>query len=89
MAEHHFSGSPAAARTAAVMRSTARQLRRTAVRMYSGAAAARSGRTAGRLRVLGDAVLAQADAIDQRAARLAAVDTETPPSFEGGERPLP
>jgi hypothetical protein len=44
------------------------------------------------LRALGDAVLVQADAIMQRAGRLAPAvenDAQTPPPATDGERPLP
>ena len=77
------------ARTAAVMRLTARQLRRAAARLHASAVAARSESTAARLRGLGDTVLAQADAIDQRAARLAADAAEAPPPPADDERPPP
>jgi hypothetical protein len=55
-------------------------------------AAARSGRTAARLRALGDAVLVQADAITQRAGRLARQvedGAEMPSPAADDERPLP
>jgi hypothetical protein len=77
------------ARTAAVMRLTAQRLRRAAARAHVSDAAARSVRTAARLRALGDAVLAQADAINQRAVRLAADAAAMPPPSADDERPLP
>jgi hypothetical protein len=87
VAGHGFSGRELA-RTAAVMRLTAQQLRLAAARVHASAAAARSERTTARLRALGDAVLVQADAINQRAVRLAADAAEMPPPSDG-ERPLP
>ena len=51
--------------------------------MHASAAAARSERTTVRLRVLGDAVLVQADAIAQRADRLMR------PVQDGADRPSP
>lgn len=91
VAGQEFSGRELA-RTAAAMRSTAEQLRRAAARVHASAAAARSERTAARLRALGDAVLVQADAITQRAGRLAPAvenDAETPLPANDDERPLP
>lgn len=58
------------ARTAAVMRSTAEQLRLAARILQSSAAAARSTPTRTRLKALGAAVSAQADDIQQRADHL-------------------
>ncbi|MEV7232118.1 hypothetical protein AB0M79_34695 [Polymorphospora sp. NPDC051019] len=58
------------ARTAAVMRATAEQLRQAAAILYSSAAATPRGQRATRLRALGDAVLVQADDITARADRL-------------------
>jgi len=58
------------ARTAAVMRAAAEQLRHIAAILYASAAATPSEQTAVRLRALGDAVLVQADDITARADRL-------------------
>jgi hypothetical protein len=83
VAGQEFSGRELA-RTAAVMRLTAQQLRRTAARVHASAAAARSQGTAARLRAMGDAVLVQAEAIMQRAGRLAPAvenDAQTPPAW--------
>ena len=88
MAGSGFSGRESA-RTAAVMRLTAQQLRRAAARVHVSAAAARSVRTAARLRALGDAVLARADAIDQRVVGLAADAAEMPPPSADDEELLP
>ena len=71
------------ARTTAVLRFTAQQLRRAGARLHASAVAARS--TAAWLRALGDAVLAQADAISQRAVGLPADSTEMSPPAD--ERP--
>jgi hypothetical protein len=62
--------SPAQQRTAAVMRSTAEQLRVAARMLLSRAAASRDDQVAIRLRVLSTAVSAQAEDIERRAARL-------------------
>jgi hypothetical protein len=88
MAGQGFSGRELA-RTVAVLRLTAQQLRRAGARMLASAAAARSERTAARLRALGNAVLVQADAVDQRAVRLAAEGAEMPPPLDDDEPPLP
>jgi hypothetical protein len=72
------------ARTAAVMRTTAEQLRLTARILYSSAAAAPSEETATRLRVLGDAVSVQADDIGKRADRLAQDTAGVQPSCPTG-----
>jgi hypothetical protein len=70
-------------RTAAVMRSTAEQLRLAAQLLHSRAAASRSARTAMRLRALSAAVSAQADDIQQRADRLTG---DMPASWPNGGR---
>jgi hypothetical protein len=72
-----------ASRTAAVMQATAQHVRRVAARLHASAAAARSERTAVRLRALGNAALVQADAITRRASRLLR------PIENGAELPRP
>jgi hypothetical protein len=61
---------PERARTAAVMQTTAEQLRHAAAILYDSAAVTPSEQTAKRSRTLGDAVLVQADDIAARADRL-------------------